>query len=270
MANLQLRSIQHGLILAQETQLLREVHCLQPVLMRVRQGQKHWWLGEHSGVASTGQLLLMPAGATLTVRNEPGPQGYRCEVITLSPQLVQLARQQHAQWLAPQATHSPRYSCPASPVIGQQWDELFAALAAHEPEPLLEHRACGLLLSLLLADCGGHLLLDRSSRSDERVQQLLLLNPGHDWTVQALARQLHVGESTLRRQLQQEGTSFRQLLDQVRLNTALGLLQTTRQPIGQIALQCGYASASRFSQRFSQRFGIGPQQLRKSIPAANH
>lgn len=270
MANVQLRSVQHGLIMANAMQQIRQVSCLQPVLMRVRQGQKHWSLGERSGVATTEQLLLMPAGATLTVRNEPGRQGYCCEVVTLGPAMIQIARQQLASRLADQDASELVLSCRLDDLMARQWDELFAALAAHEPESMLEHRACGLLLSLLLAGAGAHLLLDRSSKYETRVQQLLMLEPGRDWTVQALAQQLHVGESTLRRQLQQEGTSFRQLLDQVRLNTALGLIQTTRQPITHIANQCGYASVSRFSQRFNQQFGVAPLQLRKSIPASSH
>ncbi|MGL6041663.1 MAG: helix-turn-helix transcriptional regulator, partial [Deefgea sp.] len=153
----------------------------------------------------------------------------------------------------------------STPVIAQLWDEVFAATANSEPAELLHHRAEGLLLAMSMAGLGASLLLNRSDALAERVQQLIMLNAAKEWTVDAMANQLHVGASTLRRQLDKEGTSFRQLLEQVRLNIALGMIQTTKQPIGAIAQQCGYASASRFSARFALQFGTKPMQLRATV-----
>ncbi|MFW3298430.1 helix-turn-helix domain-containing protein, partial [Enterobacter quasiroggenkampii] len=39
-------------------------------------------------------------------------------------------------------------------------------------------------------------------------------------------------------------------------------LQSTRLPIGEIALQCGYLSSSRFTARFRQHYGCLPKTLR--------
>ncbi|MCU0827909.1 MAG: helix-turn-helix domain-containing protein [Tabrizicola sp.] len=46
------------------------------------------------------------------------------------------------------------------------------------------------------------------------------------------------------------------------MNRALGLLQTTDNPVQQIAFAVGYASASRFAVRFRARFGLAPSAIR--------
>jgi AraC-like DNA-binding protein len=79
------------------------------------------------------------------------------------------------------------------------------------------------------------------------------------------ARKLNLGASTLRRQLSSERRSFRQILEEVRLGTALLLLQTSSRQISEIAASSGYASASRFAVRFRSRFGLSPRDLRAAV-----
>jgi AraC-like DNA-binding protein len=76
---------------------------------------------------------------------------------------------------------------------------------------------------------------------------------------------LAVSESMLRRNLRQENAFFQLVLDDVRLGHGLLQVQMTRLPIGRIAANCGYQSASRFSARFRQRFDVTPSQLRKTL-----
>lgn len=71
-----------------------------------------------------------------------------------------------------------------------------------------------------------------------------------------------VSEATLRRRLAADGTTFGDVLADVRMTQALGLLQTTSLPINRIALDVGYACPSRFAQRFRARFGITPSAIR--------
>jgi AraC-like DNA-binding protein len=70
------------------------------------------------------------------------------------------------------------------------------------------------------------------------------------------------GESTLRRRLQQESQSFRLIVEEVRMAYALGQLQSTSLPIGEIALNSGYQSGSRFTARFRQHYGLLPKHVR--------
>ena len=67
-------------------------------------------------------------------------------------------------------------------------------------------------------------------------------------------------------QLQAEGASVQDIKDQTKLGYGLHLLQTSADSIGAIAELCGYQSQSqsRFSERFKQRFGLTPTELRKT------
>jgi AraC-like DNA-binding protein len=86
--------------------------------------------------------------------------------------------------------------------------------------------------------------------------------PDADWTVAALAAHFHVSESTLRRRLGVSGVSLAALVREVRLETALGLLQTTALPVGAVAQHCGWASHSRFTAAFQERWGVAPSVVR--------
>jgi AraC-like DNA-binding protein len=51
------------------------------------------------------------------------------------------------------------------------------------------------------------------------------------------------------------------------MTSALLLLQSTGLPVGQIALDVGYESASRFAIRFRERFGCAPSAIRARTTA---
>jgi AraC family transcriptional regulator len=50
-----------------------------------------------------------------------------------------------------------------------------------------------------------------------------------------------------------------------RLNRARELLRSTSQPLGEIALACGFASASHFTNRFRQSLGGTPGEYRQAF-----
>lgn len=79
-----------------------------------------------------------------------------------------------------------------------------------------------------------------------------------------LASMLAMSESTLRRKLSAEGNSLQGIKDRARLGYGLHLLQTSLEPIGLIAEQCGYSSQSRFTDKFKQLFNLTPTELRKT------
>ncbi len=89
-----------------------------------------------------------------------------------------------------------------------------------------------------------------------------------EWTLNDICPLLAMSESNLRRKLQDERTGFRELLEDLRLTHGLGLLQTTRLPINHVALECGYQSPSRFSERFKKRFRTTPSELRRTTVMA--
>jgi AraC-like DNA-binding protein len=81
-----------------------------------------------------------------------------------------------------------------------------------------------------------------------------------------------MSEATLRRKLADEGTSLSTILVDARMSFALTLLQSTTQPVTQIALAVGYQTPSQFAVRFRDRFGFVPTSVRghrRPAPDAN-
>lgn len=126
----------------------------------------------------------------------------------------------------------------------------YAACENTNAEALQKHQAFGLLLALLHDGVAGPLLIERSNNLTEQVRQFIMLSPARAWTAQDVASRLALSVPTLRRRLREESQSFRQIVEEVRMAVALSQLQSTRLPIGEIALQCGYLSSSRFTARF--------------------
>ena len=259
--------IAHGTIEARRAQTLRRVPVFQSALCRVRQGIKLLEWGTRAARAGTGDVVLMPAGQELGVANLPGAQGYRAEVLSFTPALIARFRARHGGLVDGQLRQAATASLcvPLDAHAALAWDQLTASLAGSTPAALLAHQAEGLLLALALGGHCGPLLLDRRDPLAARVQQVLLLDPAADWSVAKVASQLHLGASTLRRQLALEQRHFRAILEDVRLGLALQELQSGILPIGDIAAACGYASPSRFAARFRQHYGLSPRDLRATL-----
>lgn len=243
--------IAHGTIEARRAQTLRRVPVFQSALCRVRHGTKLLEWGARQARAGTGDVVLMPAGQELGVANLPGAQGYRAEVLSFSPALIARFRARHGSLVDAQLHQAATASLcvPLDVHAALAWDQLMASLATGSPPALLAHQAEGLLLALAL---GGHC-------------GPLLLDPGADWSVAKVASKLHLGASTLRRQLALEQRHFRTILEDVRLGLALQELQSGILPITDIAAACGYASPSRFAARFRQHYGLSPRDLRATL-----
>lgn len=77
-----------------------------------------------------------------------------------------------------------------------------------------------------------------------------------------VASALDLSERTFRRQLSQEHTSFRALLDQVRYRKAQTMLKESSHSIEAIALQLGYAESAAFIHAFQRWSGTTPAAFR--------
>lgn len=95
-----------------------------------------------------------------------------------------------------------------------------------------------------------------------RVRELLsqLLSSGHA-TADEVARRLNRSVSSLQRDLREEGTTFRAVMEETRQTLARRLLREEGRSIGQVAFLLGYADQSTFTRAFRRWTGMAPGQF---------
>ncbi|MEW5851780.1 MAG: AraC family transcriptional regulator [Myxococcota bacterium] len=84
-----------------------------------------------------------------------------------------------------------------------------------------------------------------------------------------LATQLAMSERTLRRRLEEEGTSFRELLDDTRARLAKGYLQDSNIPLSEVAFLLGFSEPSAFHRAFKRWTGMTPAAARAGSNATS-
>ena len=95
-----------------------------------------------------------------------------------------------------------------------------------------------------------------------RVRRLLLARPGDFPDLNSAATALHTSSRSLRRHLSAMGTSYQQVLDDVRKRLALQYLSTTHLPLYEIAYLLGFSDASNFRRAFKKWTGRLPSDYR--------
>jgi AraC-like DNA-binding protein len=96
----------------------------------------------------------------------------------------------------------------------------------------------------------------------DRVRTELLAEPHRLLDLEAVARAIHVSPRTLRRKLKEEGSSFREILTQVRKNLALDYLERSNLSLEEIATLLGYGDAANFNRAFGSWIGDTPGRYR--------
>lgn len=274
-------SLPFSVFSAVKEQYLVNVTVAKPLLICVLSGYKQVTLGaaETSLLhCDTGQFLFLSNNAQLAMRNIPQGQEYLALLIEFefddfacfqSPSFSDLLRGYDINW---EINHQD----PPSPLSGEiafdgkinalmrQTLQQFVEWSASAPKVLWQIRRQEILQ--LWFHQGYHqvsAMLEPRSVS-HKIQQLISAQVSEEVGADVLSAKLAMSESTLRRKLQAEGTSLREIRDRVKLGYGLYLIQTSHQPIGRIAQQCGYVSQSRFTDKFKQLLGITPSELRKT------
>jgi AraC-like DNA-binding protein len=97
-----------------------------------------------------------------------------------------------------------------------------------------------------------------------RTRDLLTRGIASEPSVESLARRLRVSPRTLQRQLAKEGSSVRQLADEVRRARALTLLESGHS-ISEVAHLLGFAEPSAFHRAFRRWTGKTPEAFRRRL-----
>ena len=96
------------------------------------------------------------------------------------------------------------------------------------------------------------------------VRMLVLSRPGFFPDIDYVAEKLCMSTRTLRRRLKEEGTSYRELLDEIRFGLAREYLEKTTLPMEEICRLLGYSEAGNFSHAFRRWSGQSPRAWRQA------
>jgi AraC-like DNA-binding protein len=94
------------------------------------------------------------------------------------------------------------------------------------------------------------------------IRALLLRDIANPPSLATIAKRLEVSDRSLRRQLREQGISFRGLLDELRMQVALKYLRTTRLANEDIALALGFSDAANFRRAFRRWTNKSPSEIR--------
>jgi AraC-like DNA-binding protein len=83
-----------------------------------------------------------------------------------------------------------------------------------------------------------------------KVRQLLLVNLMQPTSFDAIAKHLHMTSRTLARKLQDENTSYRKLVDELRMHMGIKYLRDTDLTVEEIAHAMGFSDAANFRRAF--------------------
>ena len=121
-----------------------------------------------------------------------------------------------------------------------------------------------------LAEESCRKLLKEISLGDDivlRICNLLVSTPGEFPKLDAVANKLSLGARTLRRRLNDLGTSYQRILDDVRQELAVEYLGTTNLTVQEIAELLGYSEVTNFRRAFMRWFELSPHQYRQRMSA---
>jgi AraC-like DNA-binding protein len=162
----------------------------------------------------------------------------------------------------PQAWHEHCKSFDAPVLFNQSRNALvFPRRLLDTPMPGRDPKLLALMLEAMPQLSHPH---DARRNLTDEVQHLLREHLGDGLvSLEGIAEHLRLPAWTLQRRLADQGTSFSELLDQVRQQLATYYLQQSDLAISELALQLGYSEISAFSRAFRRWFSISPQQWRQ-------
>jgi len=193
-------------------------------------------------------LLERDTATAVQLFHELGLSGFRVKRIEF-----QGPAPAHAPRIEALCGISPRYGCPRNAVVLRRQD-------ADLGLPMYDAH----LVRLLEDQCRSQLDRRQVSGLAGRVRRLLLGPLGLVATLDDVAERLAMSPRSLRRKLEDEGSTFRELIDDERRQLAKQLLEGSDMKIDELALQLGYGDTASFTRAFRRWFGQAPGEYRKA------
>lgn len=167
-----------------------------------------------------------------------------------------------------------------APAYRARYAEVFGCpIGFDQPDDSIAFRAEDLELPLLSVNADLHgLLVGAADAQLERigageadslrlrvVQAMRRLLHSDEPTLAAVAGELHLSERTLQRRLAEQQSSFTDLLDAVRHESALAYLREQRISVGEVGYLLGFSTPSSFFRAFKRWTGTTPQGWRLGL-----
>jgi AraC-like DNA-binding protein len=120
------------------------------------------------------------------------------------------------------------------------------------------------LVRLMGEQCRSQLERRQRAGVTGQVQQQILGPLGLVASVDEVAKSLAMSARSLRRKLESENTSYKNILDQERQQTAQQLLRGSNMKLDELAFHLGYTDTASFSRAFRRWKGCSPGEFRAS------
>lgn len=245
---------------SKQEQKILNVPIVNPLLVVVLDGEKR--LGQSSDiVCSTGNFVFLSNSPNIDMRNIPSEKEYCALLIGFEHRDFEDIR---AKTKANTKSAETYFTGDLNPHLEKTLLQFLEWSLFSPPElwPMRRREILHYFNHLGYHSVGA---LSEASSVSQRLYDFVQRDMASDISLDVLCEKMAMSESTLRRKLLAEGTNFQEIKDRVKLGFGLHLLQTTKDSIGLIAEQCGYQSQSRFTDKFKQRFGLTPSELRKTL-----
>lgn len=225
-------------------------------------------------VSDTLEYDLRPhdGGAVLHLLGRTGPRrGMQLANECALAAITSLLRQVAVSPVSPSAM-SFRHPPPATTADHERWFGCPVQFEAATTSMALPRRALGTRTRLGDAGLSAYLLAQledlRGRHAERSVVQRVRAAVADTLcdglaTRAAVARRLGMSERTLHRRLADDGISFQQAVDGVRLDIARSLLGDGDRPVGEVAFFTGFSEQSAFTRAFKRWTGETPRAYRQ-------
>jgi AraC-like DNA-binding protein len=89
-------------------------------------------------------------------------------------------------------------------------------------------------------------------------------------TIERLAPKMGVSVRTLQRRLRNVGVTFEKMIDEIRCDHALNLLENESMPLTEVAFVLGYSDIAHFTRAFKRWVGLTPTGFRAILREGQH
>lgn len=246
-------------VLQQQELEFKRLFVESPVLIFVEEGIKSLQCPDGVHSIRAGDAIALAGGQSVDIKNFVAENGsYRARWMAWDADLIAAHANIHSHQTV------IRHALPITRPRAEFAAAFLQATAGIEdngvPIDIARHRAAELLLWIGLRD--GRFEQVRDLTLTVKVRRVIGKDVAREWSANAVASAFSMSEATLRRKLADEEASLSAILIDVRMTFALQLLQSTAQPVAQIALAVGYQTPSQFAVRFRDRFGFPPTTIR--------